>query len=350
VSARPAPFQADYAKAMLNILSDFGEEKSQLERTQRAVINILDDSASERLQLEATQRAVLNILDDSASEQLQLEAIQRAVLNILDDVDTERNERRHAEEAVRALNEELEGRVAQRTAALTAANHELETFAYSVSHDLRAPLRSIDGFSQTLLEDYAEKLDEEGRDSLQRVRKATQRMGQLIDDMLKLSRSTRGDLAVAPVDLSQLAEKIVSELKRMQPERQVDVRIAPGIVAFGDERLLDSVLENLLSNAWKFTAKREGAWIEFGAERQADRLVCHVRDNGAGFDMAHVGYLFAPFQRLHRPDEYPGNGVGLATAKRIAARHGGEIWAEGAVGRGATFRFSLPITSGRDSK
>src|SRR4029079_9498587 len=237
------------------------------------------------------------------------EATQRAVLNILEDVDTERNERTHAEAEVRALNQDLEARVTQRTAALTTANQELETFAYSVSHDLRAPLRSIDGFSQVLLEDYEDKLDDEGKDALHRVRKATQRMGQLIDDMLKLSRSTRGELAVASVDLSALAEKVVAELRQADSARSVEVRIAPGVVAQGDIRLLDSVLENLLSNAWKFTAHTQNAVIEFGAEERGEELVCHVRDNGAGFDMAFAGYLFAPFQRLHRPSEFAGNGV-----------------------------------------
>ena len=222
--------------ALLNILDDSNVEREKLQETQRAVLNILDDSAGEKEQLEATQRAVLNILDDAASERSQLEATQRAVLNILEDVDTERNERTHAEAEVRALNQDLEARVTQRTAALTTANQELETFAYSVSHDLRAPLRSIDGFSQVLLEDYKDKLDDEGRDALRRVRKATQRMGQLIDDMLKLSRSTRGELAVASVDLSALAEKVVAELRQADSARSVEVRIAPGVVAQGDIR------------------------------------------------------------------------------------------------------------------
>jgi len=336
---------ADYARAMLNILVDFGDEKAQLHNTQSAILNIIEDAAGEKLQLERTQRAVLNILDDSASERLELESTQRAVLNILEDVDIERSERTHAEAEVRALNEDLEGRVTQRTAALTAANQELETFAYSVSHDLRAPLRAIDGFSQILLDDYEAKLDEEGKDALQRVRNATQRMGLLIDDMLKLSRSTRAELAVGPVDLSLLAEGITARLRQSDPAREVEVRIAPGIVALGDTGLLDSVLENLLSNAWKFTGKTAGARIEFGAAAAGGELVCHVRDNGAGFDMAYAGYLFAPFQRLHRPTEYAGNGVGLATAKRIIARHGGRIWADAALHRGATFYFALPQSS-----
>jgi len=196
-----------------------------------------------------------------------------------------------------------------------------------------------------LLEDYGSKLDDEGKDALQRVRAATQRMAQLIDDMLKLSRSTRAELAVGPVDLSLLAEGIAARLRQSDPARAVDFRIAPGIVALGDTGLLDSVLENLFSNAWKFTGKLPAARIEFGAQVLGDELVCHVRDNGAGFDMAYAGYLFAPFQRLHRPTEYPGNGVGLATAKRIITRHHGRIWAEAAVNRGATFYFALPLES-----
>ena len=332
-------------KALLNILDDSRGERSRLAETQRAVLNILEDSAAEKQQLEATQRAALNILDDAAIERAQLEATQRAVLNILEDVDGERNERTRAEAKVRALNQDLEARVESRTAALTAANQELETFAYSVSHDLRAPLRSIDGFSQALLEDYEAKLDDEGKDSLRRVRKATQRMGVLIDDMLKLSRSTRGDLVVCAVDLSQLAAKIAAELRLADPAREVEMRIAPGVIALGDAGLLGSVLDNLLSNAWKFTGKTPGARIEFDAQVMGEELICRVRDNGAGFDMAYAGYLFAPFQRLHKPTEFPGNGVGLATAKRIIARHGGRIWAEGAINRGATFYFALPKAS-----
>ena len=332
-------------KALLNILDDSQGERVRLADTQRAVLNILEDAAGEKQQLEATQRAVLNILDDAAVERTQLEATQRAVLNILDDVDSERNERTRAEAEVRALNQDLEARVESRTAALSAANQELETFAYSVSHDLRAPLRSIDGFSQMLLEDYEAKLDDEGKDCLRRVRKATQRMGVLIDDMLKLSRSTRGSLAVARVDLSALAASVVAGLRLAEPAREVEVCVAPSVIAQGDAGLLGSVLENLFSNAWKFTGKTQGARIEFDAEAAGEELVCRVRDNGAGFDMAYAEYLFAPFQRLHRPDEFAGNGVGLATAKRIVARHGGRIWAEGAINRGATFYFALPNAS-----
>jgi light-regulated signal transduction histidine kinase (bacteriophytochrome) len=336
---------ADYARAMLNILSDVDDDKARLQDTQRAVINILDDAASESRRLLETQQAVLNILDDAAIEKAQLEATQRAVLNILEDVDAERSERRHAEAQVRALNEGLEARVLQRTAELTAANQELETFAYSVSHDLRAPLRSIDGFSQALLEDYGERLDEEGRDNLHRVREASQRMGQLIDDMLKLSRATRGETAMDAVDVSGLVALVAADLRRASPERAVEVSITPGIVAQTDGRMLRAVLENLLSNAWKFTAHAQAPSIAFAAENRNGELVCAVRDNGAGFDMAYAGNLFKPFQRLHRPNEFPGNGIGLATVQRILARLGGRVWATGAVNAGATFFFALPDTS-----
>ena len=247
-----------------------------------------------------------------------------------------------AQDELQELNATLEARVRERTRELDAANRELEAFAYSVSHDLRAPLRAIDGFSQVLLEDYDSKLDEEGRDSLHRVRDASQRMGELIDALLTLSRSTRSALELGPVDLSSIAQSIADRLRGAAPERRVSVTIAPGVVARGDERLLRNVLENLLANAWKYTGKTSAAKIEFGARVENGEVVCQVRDNGAGFDMAFVDKLFTPFQRLHAASEFPGNGVGLASVKRIVARLGGRVWAEAAVGNGASFYFSLP--------
>lgn len=224
---------------------------------------------------------------------------------------------------------------------LEAANKELEAFSYSVSHDLRAPLRSIDGFSQALLEDYSEKLDVEGKDHLQRVRAATRRMAQLIDDMLNLSRVTRSEMQREKVDLSTLAQTIAAELKKTQPERHVTFVIAPGLVAEGDARLLRAVLENLFSNAYKFTRKQPQAKIEFGLTRQDGQPVYFVRDNGAGLDMAYADKLFGVFQRLHGIAEFEGTGIGLATVQRIIHRHGGRIWAEGAVEKGATIYFTL---------
>lgn len=227
------------------------------------------------------------------------------------------------------------------SAELATVNKEMEAFSYSVSHDLRAPLRSIDGFSQALLEDYADTLAAQGKDYLQRVRAATQRMGLLIDDLLSLSRVTRSEMKPEAVNLSALAGTIAVELQKTQPERQVEFAIAAGLTAKGDARLLRVALENLLGNAWKYTSKHPLARIEFGVTPKDGTQVYFVRDDGAGFDMAYADKLFAPFQRLHSPGEFPGSGIGLATVQRIIHRHGGGIWAEGEVGKGATFYFTL---------
>ena len=242
---------------------------------------------------------------------------------------------------IQLLNEELEQRVQQRTAQLEAINEELESFSYSVSHDLRAPLRSINGFSQALLEDYGEKLDEEGRDYLERVKAASEHMGRLIDDLLSLSRTTRSKMSHERVDLSGLVESIVQELRQSQPERTVKLVVEEGLVTEGDERLLRVALENLLRNAWKFTGKQPQACIEFGLTDADGVSAYFVRDNGAGFDMAYKQKLFGAFQRLHGTSEFPGTGIGLTTVQRIIRRHGGSVWAEGAVGQGATFYFTL---------
>ncbi|RFC36610.1 MAG: His Kinase A (phospho-acceptor) domain-containing protein [Candidatus Nitrotoga sp. SPKER] len=243
---------------------------------------------------------------------------------------------------LRRVSVELEEQVIQRTAQLAAANQELEAFSYSVSHDLRAPLRSIDGFSRALLDDYSAHLDETGKDYLQRVRAATQRMGQLIDDMLKLSRVTRSEMNFKTVNLSVLAQTVVDELQHIQPERNVEFICTPGMLVRGDAHLLKVALENLLGNAWKFTSKREQAHIEIGVTHQVEASVYFVRDNGAGFDMAYVSKLFSAFQRLHAMTEFPGTGIGLATVQRIIHRHGGRVWAEGEPDKGSTFYFTLP--------
>lgn len=242
---------------------------------------------------------------------------------------------------LRKARDELEVRVRQRTADLEAANRELEAFSYSVSHDLRAPLRSIDGFSKVLLEDYAAKLDEEGQSNLHRVRAAAQRMGHLIEDMLKLSRVTRGELRMASVNLSALVEEITGDLARNEPARKLQLTIAPDVVVIGDGNLLRIALENMLGNAWKFTSKREQAKIEFGVTEQGRERVYFVRDNGAGFDMAYVNKLFRAFERLHPSSDFPGTGVGLAIVQRVILRHGGRVWAESAVDGGATFFFTV---------
>ncbi|HXG14674.1 MAG TPA: PAS domain S-box protein [Calidithermus sp.] len=257
----------------------------------------------------------------------------RLVISVVRDI----TERRRAEARIRALNEDL----ARRYAELEAANRELEAFSYSVSHDLRAPLRAIDGFSQALLEDCEPVLDERGRDHLRRIRAATRRMGELIDDLLALARVTRQEMRRERVDLSAVARSVVAQLRRAEPTRRVEVVIAEGLAAEGDPHLLRLVLENLLGNAWKFTAREPEARIEFGALDEGGRPAFFVRDNGVGFDMAYAHKLFGPFQRLHPTSEFPGTGIGLATVQRVVARHGGRVWAVGEEGKGATFFFTL---------
>jgi light-regulated signal transduction histidine kinase (bacteriophytochrome) len=224
---------------------------------------------------------------------------------------------------------------------LAASNRELEAFSYSVSHDLRAPLRAIDGFSQAVLEDSAQKLDEQSRTDLQRVRIAAKRMGELIDDLLKLSQTARVEMLREQVDLSRMAGEIAAQLSAAGPERDTRFTIAPELTAVGDRGLLRVALENLMGNAWKFTGKTAAGVIELGAEQQDGQNTFFVRDNGAGFDMKYASKLFGPFQRMHENSNFPGTGIGLATVQRIIRRHGGRIWATAAVGRGATFYFAL---------
>lgn len=238
--------------------------------------------------------------------------------------------------------EELEHRVAERTAELTTANRELSRFSYSVSHDLRAPLRSINGFSLILLEDYDAVLDEEGRQHLHRIRAATEHMGELIDDLLVLAQVTRAQMEHHVVDLSSIAKAVIESLRATQPDRQVDFQLQEGGLTKGDPTLMAKAMEHLLGNAWKFTSKMQDARIEFGYRDEGGQRLFYIRDNGAGFDMTYVNKLFIPFQRLHTPDEFSGSGIGLATVRRIIERHGGRVWAEGEVGKGATITFSLP--------
>jgi PAS domain S-box-containing protein len=252
--------------------------------------------------------------------------------------------RREAEAETHTLNAELEQRVRDRTVQLEALNKELEAFNSSVFHDLRTPLRQIDDCVEALREDYADTLDAEGLQLIRKIGASTQRMNALIDALLALGRFSRHELERHMVDLSALAHLIATELQHSHPARQVECVIAEGLVTHGDPRLLHIVLENLLSNAWKFTAYRLTARIEFGAVPLAEGSVPYfVRDNGAGFDMAYADKLFGAFQRLHRDEEFPGTGIGLATVQRIIHRHGGRVWAEGAVDTGATFFFTLPF-------
>ena len=250
-------------------------------------------------------------------------------------------DRKRAEEKIRTLTAELEERVAGRTAQLEAANRELDAFAYSVSHDLRAPLRAMSGFSHLLLEYYADKLDDQGRHFLQRMDQVSQRMGKLIDDLLSLSRLARREMQRERVNLSEMVRGIAGELRERNPERRVHLVIADRLMAHGDRHLLGVVLENLLGNAWKFTARKPEAAIEFGATRQKGKRVYFVRDDGIGFDMTYAEKIFQAFQRLNPTNEFEGSGIGLATVERIIHRHGGRVWGEGEVGNGATFFFTL---------
>jgi PAS domain S-box-containing protein len=264
------------------------------------------------------------------------------VLSVVRDV----TERKRAEQEVLRLNAELERRVLERTAELEDANRELESFAYSVSHDLRQPLRALDGFSQILLDDYGTRLDDEGRSLLERIRAADVRMTALIDGLLELSRLNRGELSRERLDLSEMAHHAAERLAEAEPGRSVDLAIADGLVAHADRRLVRALLANLLGNAWKFTAKHETAHIEVGADDVDGERAFYVRDDGAGFDMAYADALFGAFQRLHSTGEFDGLGIGLATVQRIVRRHGGRVWAEGEVEKGATFHFTLPAGAG----
>jgi signal transduction histidine kinase len=250
-------------------------------------------------------------------------------------------ERERAHQNLIVLNAGLEQRVLDRTGELELAVKELEAFSYSVSHDLRAPLRQIDGFSLALLEDAGPQLDKDGQENLHWIRDGTQRMARLIDDLLKLSRITRTRLRAEPVDLSALAAEVVVGLRRAHPQQHMTSSMEPGLNAEGDRGLLQIVFENLLGNAWKFSRNEPEAEVTFGAGTSEGTLAYFVRDNGAGFDMAYADRLFGAFQRLHSEQEFEGTGIGLATVQRVVARHGGRVWAEGAVGRGATIWFTL---------
>ena len=264
---------------------------------------------------------------------IPLATSKKQVLVAIEDV----TERKKTEEEIGQLNQSL----LQRAAELEAANKELEAFSYSVSHDLRAPLRSLEGFSQALLEEYADKLSGEGQDFLRRIQQSSVLMAKLIDDLLKLSRMTRSEMRREPVDLSAMAQEIMADLSEQDIKRSVKFTLTPAMVVDGDSQLLRLALDNLLGNAWKFTGNVAEAKIEMGVTEQDGTKAYFVRDNGAGFDMAYADNLFAPFRRLHKASEFPGTGIGLASVQRVIRRHGGRVWAEAKVGQGATFYFTL---------
>jgi len=295
------------------------------------------NSAEEGQRLRDMQLAILNILEDATTDRLRAEAAAKASLNILEDLSDARAE-------IQMLNADLEARVEQRTAELVVANKNLEAFTYSVAHDLRSPLRALSGYSEALIEDYGDSLDETGHWYAERIQAATERMGALIDDLLLLAHVSRAEMSLGRVDLSAEVAAIAGELQAREPGRRVRFAIETGVWATADRMLIRSVLQNLVDNAWKFTARRDGATIEFASTAAEDaEICCYVRDNGAGFDPAFMGKLFQPFQRLHSVTEFPGSGIGLASVQRIIERHGGRVWAEGAVGDGASFHFTLNV-------
>jgi signal transduction histidine kinase len=328
---------------------------AQLQRVVTRPILAIAQIAREVIERRDYSRRAEKISDDEVGEladafNAMLAEIERRTRELEDSnrgLAHEVAERRRAEEEIQRLNAELEKRVRERTAQLEAANKELESFSYSVSHDLRAPLRAIDGFSQALLDDFPKNVSAEANRYLLRIQSSTQRMGQLIEDLLNLARVSRGTLSRRQVDLTSLARQVVIDLQQREPDRSVEVSIWDGMSADADPRLLRAALENLIGNAWKFTSKTAAPRIEVGALRDGHQVTYFVRDNGAGFDMVYANKLFGAFQRLHAANDYTGTGIGLVTVQRIVHRHGGRIWADAQVGNGAVFYFTLPEGEGR---
>jgi light-regulated signal transduction histidine kinase (bacteriophytochrome) len=328
----------DYTRAMLNILEDFSEEKGRLEEMQPAVINILEDFAGEKGRLEETQRAALNIMEDLAAEKARFEETQRAMLNLLEDFGMEREK---AEAANRELREAIDSLRRAKEAA-DAANRELEAFTYSVAHDLRSPLRAIAGFSRLILDKEGAAFEPETRRKFGIIQENAQKMGQLIDDLLRLSRLGRVELKRSSLDMTALVGEALKEIQMAEPDRYFSVQIGDLPPAFGDAALIRQLLANLLSNAVKFTRGKEEARIEVGSFQKAGEQVYYVKDNGIGFDMKYYNKLFGVFQRLVSEGQFEGTGVGLALVQRIVHRHEGRVWAEGKVREGATFYFTIP--------
>ncbi len=300
------------------------ERPMEPEDMQRATMNILEDFDEEREKLQMLQRATMNLLEDVESEREKSDDMQRALLNILEDIEIERAKTEGAK------------------SSLEAANKELESFSYSASHDLQAPLRAISGFSQAVLEDYAPKLDDHGKRYLRLIQENAQRMGQLIDDLLAFSRLGRQQMNEESIDMGALGTSVFDELVALEPDHNIQFLVLDVPSTKGDSNMIRQVLANLIANSIKFTRKKDMAIIELGYLSDLNEGAYFVRDNGAGFDMKYADKLFGVFQRLHSATEFEGTGVGLALIQRIITRHGGKVWAEGEPGQGATFYFTLP--------
>ena len=324
----------DFQRAMLNILEDSEAEKRRLETVQTAMLNILEDFAEEKFRFTQMQTAMLNILDDSDTEKMRLEQSQRAFLNILEDIDVEKSKVTAAYQNIETVNVELQTAVS-----------ELDAFSYSVSHDLRAPLRAIDGFSRILLKQFGPALAEEPREYLRLVRDNAAQMGHLVDDLLAFSRLGRTPLNKRQVATGAIIEQVLCDARQQAEGRCVSVSVGETPPLWGDPGLLKQVFANLIQNAFKYTRTRAEAVIEIGSSEVGGERVHFVRDNGAGFDMQYADKLFGVFQRLHRVEEFEGTGVGLAIVQRIIQRHGGRVWAEAALDKGATFYFTTELPS-----
>jgi light-regulated signal transduction histidine kinase (bacteriophytochrome) len=314
----------------------FQDQKYLINSDRMQILNLLLSTYEAAVQKNNELTKVQNELR-SLNEQLEERVEKRT-----DDLKAEIIERKRAEEEIQKLNAELEQRVIDRTAQLEAANKELEAFSYSVSHDLRAPLRAIDGFSQMIMEDYSDKLDNEGKRILSVIRSNTKKMGQLIDDLLAFARLGRKKIDLSEINMDRVAKAVFDELKATVPERAIQWNMKTIPPAHGDRSMIQQIFVNLLSNAIKFTGPKKIALIEVEGKGEGNENIYCIRDNGVGFDMQYVGKLFGVFQRLHSSAEFEGTGVGLAIVQRIIYRHGGRVWAEGKVNEGATFYFSLP--------
>ena len=339
-------------RQVIRPLEDLTETAAHVGQDQDYAVRVLEDGGSEVRALAASFNGMLEEIQRTQLEREALTArLQQAKVELEQKVAERTRSLKERTERVEHLNGELAStlknlqqsnrRLEQAMRQVEETNEELEAFNYSASHDLRAPLRSVEGFSKAVLEDYAGLLDDKGKDFLNRICRATQQMGGLMDDLLRLSRIARQDMTFFDLDLSRLADDAIRQLREIEPARVVEFVCRPGLSGFGDKNLMAIVLQNLLGNAWKFTGKRARARVEFGSESRATGTVYFVRDNGAGFDMKLADRLFGAFQRLHRDSDFPGTGVGLATVRRILHRHGGRVWAEGAVEQGATIYFTL---------